>query len=118
MFESEYHRLSEKHSAGLFVNGGSYYIGINCQTLLFVVWSFQFHLHRSVLRGKEGSQVFVQNENYLYLSCVVDKNIRRHNRGEIITNTEIHKGRFYIKTELRIKLEMGKMEGRNTEMRE
>lgn len=69
MSECEDHRLSEKHSAGLFVDGGGDNMGVDCQALPVVAGPVHFHLHRGVLGGQEGSQVFIQNEHHLDLSC-------------------------------------------------
>lgn len=69
MFEREDHWLSEKNSAGLFVDGGSNNMGVDRQALLIVAWPLDFHLHRGVLGWQEGSQVFIQNEHHLHLSC-------------------------------------------------
>lgn len=69
VFEREDHRLSEEHSAGLFVDGGSDYVGIDRQPPLFMARPVHFHLHRGVLGGQKGSKVFVENEHHLDLSC-------------------------------------------------
>lgn len=71
MFECEDHWLNEKHSAGLFVDGRSNYMGVDGQALLIVAWPIHFHLHCGVLSGEEGSQVFIKNEHHLDLSCTL-----------------------------------------------
>lgn len=69
VFEREDHWLSEKHSAGLFVDGGSYDMGVDRQALLIMAWPLHFHLYCGILSGQERSQVFIQNEHHLDLSC-------------------------------------------------
>lgn len=69
MFESEDHWLSQKHSARLLVDGGGDYVRVNCQLLLIVAYPLHFHFYCGVLRGQKSSQVFVENEHHLDLSC-------------------------------------------------
>lgn len=69
VFECEDHWLSEKHSARLFVDGGSDYMGVDRQALLILARPFHVHFHRCVLGGQKGSQVFIENEYHLDLSC-------------------------------------------------
>lgn len=59
MFEREDNGLNEKHSAGLLVDGGSDHMGVDCQALLIVAQPIHLHLHCGVLRGQEGSHVFI-----------------------------------------------------------
>lgn len=59
VFECEDHRLSKKHSAGLFVDRGSNNMGVDRQALLFMSRPFHFHLHCGVLGGQKGPQVFI-----------------------------------------------------------
>ena len=70
MFEGVDHRLREEHSARLFVDGGRDDVGVDCQPLLIVAWPLHFHFHRGVLSGQEGSQVFIEDEHHLDLSCI------------------------------------------------
>jgi len=77
MFECEDNWLSEKHSAGLFVDGGSNYMGVDCQALLLKIRPLHFHFHCSILSGQEGSQIFIQNEHHLYLSYKENSNTKR-----------------------------------------
>lgn len=68
VFEREDHRLGEKHPAGLFVDGGGDDVGVDRQALLLVAQPVHLHLHRGVLGGQEGAQVFIQDEHHLDLS--------------------------------------------------
>lgn len=69
VFECEDHRLGEKHSARLFIDGGGDYMGVDRQALLILARPVHIHFHRGVLGGQEGSQVLIENENHLDLSC-------------------------------------------------
>lgn len=69
MFECKDDGLSEKHSAGLFVDGGSYHVRVDGQALPLEARPVRFQLHCRVLRGQESSQILVQNEYHFYLSC-------------------------------------------------
>lgn len=68
VFESENYWLSEKHSARFFVDGGRDHVGVDLQVLL-EAWPVHVHFHRGVLSEQKGSQVFIENEYHLDLSC-------------------------------------------------
>lgn len=78
MFEGEDHRLCEEHPAGLFVDGCGDYVGIDGQTLAIALGpGVHVHLHCGVLGGQKGSQVFVENEHHLDLSCTAGEKKQR-----------------------------------------
>lgn len=69
VFEREDDGLGEKDPAGLFVDGGGDDVRVDGQPLLIVPRTVGVHLHRGVLGGQEGAQVFIHNKHHLDLPC-------------------------------------------------